>query len=190
MAGSKTAKRLLEKADSSLQDLARRAVKTSEKRIEEAFDMGWNRAEAITDTSRKQGKREDRKKEKVIRLVASLIEEATKEFIGKIEGDLKQASEEDKTEKDMRNLVAQRIDQYGNRLDTIVRTETNRAINSGSNALTVAERIPLEIYRTMMDGTVCILCAPLEGQTYRIGQGPNPPGDLHPNCRCRRDPVI
>ena len=35
----------------------------------------------------------------------------------------------------------------------------------------------------------CPICDPLNGQFFRINEGPRPPADTHPRCRCARLPA-
>lgn len=46
----------------------------------------------------------------------------------------------------------------------------------------------LEVWTSRLGANVCDRCLALHGRVFLRGQGPYPP--LHPNCRCRRDPII
>lgn len=68
------------------------------------------------------------------------------------------------------------------RADLIAVTETTRALTAGTLASWAAAGVERYRFNTAGDERVCPQCGPLEGNTYRVGRGPEPP--IHPRYRC------
>lgn len=68
------------------------------------------------------------------------------------------------------------------RADLIAVTETTRALTAGTLASWRSAGVERYRWNTSGDERVCPQCGPLDGVTYRVGRGPEPP--LHPRCRC------
>lgn len=66
--------------------------------------------------------------------------------------------------------------------DRLARSELSMAHNLGSYAEGVNQGCEYEKWLTA--GGACELCAGYEGQVWKLGQGPRPVSDTHPNCQC------
>jgi SPP1 gp7 family putative phage head morphogenesis protein len=77
-----------------------------------------------------------------------------------------------------------------NQAETLVRTTTNGVVNQSNEAFYKAndDIISFVVYTAVMDGRTSVICASLDGNKYKNGEGPVPP--LHPNCRSTRVPVF
>jgi SPP1 gp7 family putative phage head morphogenesis protein len=77
-----------------------------------------------------------------------------------------------------------------NRVQTITRTVTNKAANTGAWQAYQRNQDVLTGYSwvTARDERACDRCAPMDGTTYRMTDTFRPP--LHPNCRCAIVPTI
>ncbi len=73
--------------------------------------------------------------------------------------------------------------------NTISRTITNGVSNQAQQEFYDANSrlIAYEIFQATLDGRTSSECAALDGQRFKVGEGPVPP--LHPNCRSLRVPV-
>ena len=69
---------------------------------------------------------------------------------------------------------------------TIARTLTNGVSNAAYQEVYAenAELIAFERYTATLDSRTSLVCASLDGNPYKVGEGPVPP--LHPNCRSLR----
>ena len=69
---------------------------------------------------------------------------------------------------------------------TIARTLTNGVSNAAYEAVYEEnkEMLAYVLYKATLDGRTSLVCASLDGNTYKVGEGPQPP--LHPNCRSQR----
>jgi SPP1 gp7 family putative phage head morphogenesis protein len=69
---------------------------------------------------------------------------------------------------------------------TIARTLTNGVSNAAYQDVFAEnkELIAYERYTATLDSRTTLVCASLDGNTYKVGEGPVPP--LHPNCRSLR----
>jgi len=95
---------------------------------------------------------------------------------------------------DQSTLATFLVDGVGKLLADLARQGASIAFGQGrtdagaANAGQVAE----EIYSTMLDSRVCDACAPYEGKTFKVGDGPavpNPACRGGDRCRCVRVPV-
>ena len=68
------------------------------------------------------------------------------------------------------------------RADLIAVTETTRALTQGTLASWRAAGVRRYRWNSAGDERVCGQCGPLDGRTFRVGLGPEPPA--HPRCRC------
>ena len=77
-----------------------------------------------------------------------------------------------------------------NAAETAVRTITNGVTNDAREEFykANADIISYEIYQAVLDGRTSLICAGLDGEKFKVGEGPIPPA--HDNCRSIRIPVI
>lgn len=77
-------------------------------------------------------------------------------------------------------------------LETVVRTSVNHVSNTvNAEAINRASEIAglsTSRWYATLDVTTCVVCGALDGQEWKIGEGPTPV--IHPNCHCKRLPVI
>lgn len=76
-----------------------------------------------------------------------------------------------------------------NEATTLTRTFVAAANNAARDEVYKANADVVKGWKwhTAGDNHVCLLCLPLHGQTFKIGQGPDIP--RHPRCRCQRLPI-
>ena len=74
--------------------------------------------------------------------------------------------------------------------EMLARTVTNGIGNQARQAFFQenAKLIQSEVYTATLDNRTTVICASLDGQKFKVGDGPIPP--LHPNCRSVRVPSI
>jgi hypothetical protein len=68
-----------------------------------------------------------------------------------------------------------------------VRSEMQLQLNASYDRMADAAGVPYDQWRAFAG--CCQICAALDGQVWRHGEGPYPVSDTHPNCRCEREPV-
>lgn len=89
--------------------------------------------------------------------------------------------------------LRQHVEQLGiQRATLIARTEIQRAANDSALALYERNRDVIKGVQwvSTLDSRTCLICASLDGQTWRIGEShPRPVTGSHPACRCFMSPV-
>lgn len=77
-----------------------------------------------------------------------------------------------------------------NQVHTVVRTAVMHVTGEARREFVQANSdiLSKELYVATLDHATCLQCAPLDGQEFDIGKGPQPP--LHYQCRCLRIPAI
>lgn len=71
-------------------------------------------------------------------------------------------------------------------VQTAVSTTANEARGAWADAN--SDIIGDEVWTATLDGNTCVECAGLDGQHFKVGEGPQPPA--HFNCRCVRVPSL
>jgi len=76
--------------------------------------------------------------------------------------------------------------------ERIAETAAGHAGNSGSDLAIEAneEVIAWEVWTAILDSATCVICGGLDGNKFRVGEGPIPIDSTHPVCRCKRIPQL
>jgi SPP1 gp7 family putative phage head morphogenesis protein len=85
--------------------------------------------------------------------------------------------------------LGDRFDKYSSyEFERLARTEMSAAANQGQQDEYAAEGIT--DYEWAVSGLACAICSAFAGQVFKVGSGPVPPGDSHPQCLCSTKPVV
>jgi len=80
------------------------------------------------------------------------------------------------------------LDRAATGVDTLVRTAATTESNAAREQTFRDLGVTHWRFVATLDSSTTILCASLDGEQYRVGEGPMPP--LHPNCRSTAVPVV
>ena len=73
-------------------------------------------------------------------------------------------------------------------VETVARNEVETVVNriARDTAESVKSVLPMEMWIATLDERCCLECASYDGETWPVGEGPQP--QVHPRCHCYRTP--
>lgn len=98
------------------------------------------------------------------------------------------------TDQIVRRVTSRRgpLSQARREWSTIIDTAAGHSADGAQSVATDANRsvVREEQWSAILDSLTCPICAGLDGRRFPVNEGPRPPNDTHPACRCTRIPVI
>jgi hypothetical protein len=99
------------------------------------------------------------------------------------------------TEKIVRRITGRKgvFDRALGEAEKIADTAAGHASNGGGDLAVQAnaEVVGWEVWTAILDSATCVICAGLDGNRYKVGEGPIPGESTHPGgCRCKRIPAL